>query len=40
MPGLVTNGIKRRHSNLAAGEKGAAAAAQEGRRVLTSPGPR
>lgn len=38
MPGLVTNGIKRSHSNLAAGEKGAATAAQEERQILTSPG--
>lgn len=39
MPGIVTNGIKRSHSNLAAGGKGAAGtAAQEEGRILTSPG--
>lgn len=39
MPGMVTNGIKRSHSNLAAGGKGAAGTvAQEEGRILTSPG--
>lgn len=39
MPEMVTNGIKRSHSNLAAGGKGAGTTVPEEGRILTSWGP-